>query len=135
MQSRPCFPFGTMDNPRGSAHTRSGRLGFWEASRMMFTVMAELFRGSDPRRENADSSARSRWRDTFAQRPRPSGNVAFDDWRQLELDELDRRRVELDRMLDEFDTYAADLRRAKDREEFDRFMSQRERGDGRDTPV
>lgn len=51
-----------------------------------------------------------------------TGNVAFDDWRRSELAELDRRRAELDRTRDEFDAHAADLRRAKDREEFEAFM-------------
>ena len=54
-----------------------------------------------------------------------TGNVAFDDWREAELDRLDEKRRELDAMRAEFDSYARELRRAKDQEEFDQFMSQR----------
>ena len=54
-----------------------------------------------------------------------TGNVAFDDWRDKELERLAEERRKLDEMLSEFDEYARELRRAKDQEEFDRFMSQR----------
>ncbi|MCY1665358.1 DUF2852 domain-containing protein [Rhizobium sp. SL86] len=55
-----------------------------------------------------------------------TGNVAFDDWRKAELDRIEEQRRKLDEMREEFDTYLRELRRAKDQEEFDRFM--RERG-------
>lgn len=54
-----------------------------------------------------------------------TGNVAFDDWRTKELDRLAEERRMLEELRDEFDDYARELRRAKDQEEFDRFMSQR----------
>ena len=54
-----------------------------------------------------------------------TGNVAFDDWRKAELDRLEEERRKLDEMRDEFDAYARELRRAKDLEEFDRFMANR----------
>lgn len=54
-----------------------------------------------------------------------TGNVAFDDWRTKELERLAEERRKLDETLAEFDDYARELRRAKDQEEFDRFMSQR----------
>ena len=54
-----------------------------------------------------------------------TGNVAFDDWREKELERLAEERRKLDEMLAEFDEYARELRRAKDQEEFDRFMSNR----------
>jgi hypothetical protein len=54
-----------------------------------------------------------------------TGNVAFDDWREKELERLAEERRKLDEMLSEFDEYARELRRAKDQEEFDRFMAQR----------
>ena len=56
-----------------------------------------------------------------------TGNVAFDDWREKELARLDEERRKLDEMLNEFDEYARELRRAKDQEEFDRFMAERNR--------
>ncbi len=57
-----------------------------------------------------------------------TGNVAFDDWRQKELQRLDEERRKLDEMYEEFDAYARELRRAKDQEEFDRFMANRGKG-------
>jgi hypothetical protein len=56
-----------------------------------------------------------------------TGNVAFDDWREKELERLAEERRKLDEMRDEFDDYARELRRAKDQEEFDRFMADRSR--------
>ena len=56
---------------------------------------------------------------------RHTGNVAFDDWRSKELDRLAEERRKLDETLAEFDAYAAELRRAKDQAEFDRFMADR----------
>jgi hypothetical protein len=55
----------------------------------------------------------------------PTGNVAFDDWRSAELKRLDEERARLEAMRDEFEDYARELRRAKDQEEFDRFMAHR----------
>jgi hypothetical protein len=54
-----------------------------------------------------------------------TGNVAFDDWREKELERLDEERRKLDEMREQFDEYARELRRAKDQEEFDRFMAER----------
>ena len=63
-------------------------------------------------------------------RPQATGNVAFDEYRGAELRRLEEERRKLDAMRDEFDVYLRNLRRAKDREEFDRFMNERERGNG-----
>ena len=54
-----------------------------------------------------------------------TGNVAFDDWRKAELDRLEEERRKLDEMRADFDNYVRELRRAKDQEEFDRFMRER----------
>lgn len=54
-----------------------------------------------------------------------TGNVAFDDWRNAELQRLDEERRKLDEMRADFDTYVRELRRAKDQEDFDRFMRNR----------
>jgi hypothetical protein len=54
-----------------------------------------------------------------------SGNTAFDDYRERELRRLDeeRRKIEEDRR--EFEAFVHNLRRARDQEEFDRFMRDR----------
>jgi len=54
-----------------------------------------------------------------------TGNAAFDEWRTAELARLDEERRKLDEAQREFAEYVESLRRAKDREEFDRFMAER----------
>jgi len=56
-----------------------------------------------------------------------SGNSAFDDYRDAELRRLDEERRKLDDERREFEEYVRDLRRARDKDEFDRFMSDRAR--------
>ncbi len=56
----------------------------------------------------------------------PSGNVAFDEWREAELERLDEERRKLDAMRKEFEDYSRELRRAKDQQEFERFMQDRD---------
>lgn len=53
-----------------------------------------------------------------------SGNAAFDDYRSEQLRRLEEERARLDAEIDAFHEYMANLRKAKDREEFDRFMSE-----------
>ncbi|TCQ06964.1 uncharacterized protein DUF2852 [Rhizobium sp. PP-F2F-G36] len=62
-----------------------------------------------------------------------TGNVAFDDWREAELARLDEERRRLDDMREDFDAYVRELRRAKDQDDFDRFM--RERNNPSNGPV
>ena len=54
-----------------------------------------------------------------------SGNFAFDDYREAELKRLDEERRQLEEERREFEAYVRDLRRARDKEEFDRFMRER----------
>jgi hypothetical protein len=63
-----------------------------------------------------------------------TGNVAFDDWREAELKRLDEERRKLDEMYAEFEEYSRELRRAKDQEEFNSFMSRRGKGPGPQAP-
>ena len=63
-----------------------------------------------------------------------TGNVAFDDWRDAELSRLDEERRKLDEMREQFDEYVRELRRAKDQEEFDRFMRDRNSGGSGSVP-
>jgi hypothetical protein len=72
-------------------------------------------------RRNADKA--HRWGNGVGR----TGNLAFDDWREKELQRLEEERRRLDTMLTEFDEYMRELRRAKDQEEFDRFMANRSR--------
>lgn len=54
-----------------------------------------------------------------------SGNAAFDDYRSEQLRRLEEERRRLDEEINAFHEYMANLRKAKDREEFDRFMRDR----------
>jgi hypothetical protein len=58
-----------------------------------------------------------------------SGNAAFDEYRRSELERLEEERRKLDEEAREFRNFVEELKRAKDREEFDAFMARR-RGNG-----
>jgi hypothetical protein len=62
----------------------------------------------------------SKWK-----QPHTSGNQAFDDYRRAELDKLDALRRKLDEDRKAFDQFVTKLRQAKDREDFERFMNDR----------
>lgn len=57
-----------------------------------------------------------------------TGNVAFDEWRRAELERIERERGKLAEAEREFAAFSEELRRAKDREEFERFMQARRNG-------
>jgi Protein of unknown function (DUF2852) len=54
-----------------------------------------------------------------------SGNVAFDEWKTAELARLEEEWRKLQAAQREFAEYLDNVRKAKDREEFDRFMNAR----------
>ena len=56
---------------------------------------------------------------------RQTGNSAFDEWRTAELNRLEEERRKLEAAERDFADYIANLRRARDREEFDRFTQAR----------
>jgi hypothetical protein len=56
---------------------------------------------------------------------RTSGNMAFDEWRAAEIARLEEERRKLEEAHREFATFVENIRRAKDREEFERFMNDR----------
>ena len=85
-------------------------------------IFAGCRRGADKAQRWGNGGGRSHGR-TYGR----TGNVAFDDWRETELERLGEERRRLDEALAEFDEYARELRRAKDQEEFDRFMASRSR--------
>ncbi len=64
-----------------------------------------------------------------------TGNQAFDDWRAAELARLEEERQMLVQAEREFAEYMDNLRRARDREEFDRFMNERRNRQGPTTSV
>ena len=52
-----------------------------------------------------------------------TGNLAFDEYRTAELKRLAEERRKLEEMRAEFEGFVAELRRAKDQDEFERFMA------------
>ncbi len=54
-----------------------------------------------------------------------TGNLAFDEYRHSELERLERERRRLDEEAREFRNFVEELKRAKDREEFDAYMARR----------
>jgi hypothetical protein len=64
----------------------------------------------------------------FAGGWRTSGNSAFDEWRKAELERLEEERRKIHEAERAFYDYLEGLRRAKDREEFERFMASRAAG-------
>jgi hypothetical protein len=63
-----------------------------------------------------------------------SGNSAFDDWRESELARLEEERRKLAEAQREFAEHIEQLRRAKDREEFESFMRARKGGSNGSQP-
>ena len=81
------------------------------------------------------SFAQERWDRGFARGPsawsasggcRSTGNRAFDAWKATELERLEEERRKLETAQREFADYLEHLRRARDREEFDRFRNERD---------
>lgn len=54
-----------------------------------------------------------------------TGNLAFDEYRRSEIERLERERQRLDDEAREFRSFVEELKRAKDREEFDAYMAKR----------
>ena len=55
-----------------------------------------------------------------------SGNAAFDEYRAEQLRRLDEERRKLDEEVGQFHEHLRNLRMARDREEFDRYMRDRQ---------
>ncbi|GJD34883.1 DUF2852 domain-containing protein [Methylobacterium aerolatum] len=73
----------------------------------------------------------SRFARAFEAANRGSGNAAFDEYRRTELDRLEAQRRALEEESRAFAAFVEELKRAKDREQFDAFMAQR-RASGQD---
>jgi hypothetical protein len=106
-----------------------GFIVFWPLGLAMlaYILWGEYFGGSS---EKAESWVRKQkdWARNRRHRHgnwQMSGNAAFDDYRSEQLKRLEEERRRLDEEVREFQDYMHNLRKARDREEFDRFMRDR----------
>jgi hypothetical protein len=90
----------------------------------------ELWKGSSditpPWKDKSARDVAGKWQHHWQGRwHQPStGNAAFDDYRKAQLERLEEERRKLEEQQRAFGEYLAKLRRAKDQEEFDRFMAE-----------
>ena len=74
------------------------------------------------------SPKKSKWRKTFSGKSGATGNTAFDDYREQTLRRLEEEQTA-------FEGFLGRLRSAKDKAEFDQFMTERRNGDQDPTPA
>jgi hypothetical protein len=105
---------------------------FWPLGLAMlaYILWGEMFGGSSEKAQDFVSKSKS-WcrgqsgRHNYSAWRQSSGNAAFDDYRTEQMKRLDEERKRLDEEINEFQEYMRTLRMARDREEFDRFMRER----------
>jgi hypothetical protein len=74
------------------------------------------------------------WRGRHGFYASSTGNSAFDDWKNAEIARLEEERRKLQEAHREFSAFVENIRRAKDREEFERFMNERRNRPADSTP-
>jgi hypothetical protein len=119
---RPCLKRGW--SPLNVVLMIAGFIIFWPLG---LAMIAWIIWGDEIGRMFSDAKAQFRG----AARSAPfsaaatgrTGNLAFDDYRTAELKRLAEERRKLEEMRAEFEGFVNELRRAKDQEEFERFMA------------
>ena len=106
-----------------------GFIIFWPLGLAMlaYILWGEYFGGSSEKAERFINKQKD-WARDRRYRHRgysASGNAAFDDYRSEQLKRLEEERKRLDDEVREFQDYMHNLRKARDRDEFDRFMRDR----------
>lgn len=106
---------------------------FWPLGLAMlaYILWGEMFGGSSDKAEAWVSKSKA-WcqgnkyrHQGFNSWQQSSGNAAFDEYRAEQLKRLEEERRRLDEDYQKFQDYLRNLRMARDREEFDRFMRDR----------
>ncbi|VAW23885.1 hypothetical protein MNBD_ALPHA12-164 [hydrothermal vent metagenome] len=95
---------------------------------LAYILWGERFGGSAEKAERWINRQKGSWkhkRRHYRYRRQSSGNAAFDDYRDEQLKRLDEERRRLDEEINQFHDFVYNLRRARDRDEFDRFMHER----------
>ena len=97
---------------------------------LAYILWGEMFGGSAEKAQGFVNRTRS-WAESNCGPGRPHrqgafralrGNAAFDEYRAEQLRRLEEERKRLDEEVNAFHEYMRNLRMARDREEFDRFM-------------
>ena len=100
---------------------------------LAYILWGEMFGGSSEKAGRFVDKGRA-WAEECRSRARgshghwrhsASGNAAFDDYRAEQLRRLEEERKRLDEEIQAFHEHMRNLRMARDREEFDRFMRDR----------
>lgn len=104
-----------------------GFMIFWPLGLAMIAYILwgdrlEEFKSGVNRRTDGFAKGWSRDCGSFRKSHSGTGNVAFDEWREAEIERLREERRKLEEMRAEFDAHLQELRRARDKEEFDAFM-------------
>lgn len=104
-----------------------GFIIFWPLGLLMLAYIIWGHRVPELRRhfDGMKSGFRTEWRGCGSRGFSRSGNVAFDEYRERELKRLEEERRRLEEERREFEAFMQNLRRARDQEEFDRFMRER----------
>ncbi|MCF6302778.1 MAG: DUF2852 domain-containing protein [Devosiaceae bacterium] len=112
-----------------------GFILFWPLGLAMlaYILWGERFGGTREKAERWVNKQRGNWKfqdgrssHSYSGRFRQgSGNAAFDAYREEQLDRLNKERQRLDDEVNQFQGFVQNLRMARDREEFDRFMRDR----------
>jgi hypothetical protein len=117
-------------SPLTIALTVLGFLVFWPLGFAMlaYILWGEVFGGTNERAEHWLRKPRfwaQNWRSDTGFSRYSSGNAAFDAYREEQLKRLEQERRRLDDEVEAFREHMRNLRMARDREEFDRFMRER----------
>ena len=119
---RPCLKRGW--SPLNIVLMIAGFIIFWPLG---LAMIAWIIWGDEIGRMFSDAKAQfhgaARATPFSAATSRRTGNLAFDEYRTAELKRLAEERRKLEEMRAEFEGFVAELRRAKDQEEFKRFMA------------
>ena len=101
---------------------------------LAYILWGERFGGSSDKAERWIHKQKGEWNCRKGRRRgrHSSGNAAFDDYREEQLKRLEEERRRLDEEINQFQGFVHNLRMARDREEFDRFM--RDRGENQSEP-
>jgi len=95
---------------------------------LAYILWGERFGGSADKAERWIHKQKGAWkhkRRHYRYHRQSSGNAAFDDYRDEQFKRLDEERRRLDEEITQFHEYVRNLRMARDRDEFDRFMRDR----------